>query len=180
MNPAPINFDDMGDLMTPSDALGSIRKVLARLLKDHPAEENAINQILRLLDKVEHAVSPPKVPAGKRTGEHTTYSVRIANRQPILSETRGGQVMRVDYDLFNSVVAVLRKSDQPLPFDEIVAGVSTNTKVRPVEWQVRVVLRFLLRADPPVLRHSRSRYFPVDQKTFSHSALSWWQSSETR
>ena len=160
-----------------------IRRELVALRRAHPLAATAVHEVERLLTALEHAGLRPT--GRSRTGEQTSYRIerpaasRIDLSYACLLESRpGARPLRVPHGEFRSVVDALAQLERPVPFDDLMAAVTKATAgSRPSEWQVRVVLRFLLKATPPILRRSRSRYFPENPQSFSKDADNWWRRS---
>lgn len=155
--------------------LGRIERLLARIQEADPRHEAVIADIRQLVLAL--AATPRAVPAQRRTGEGTSYSVEGAGDTASLAEYRAsGQPLRVAKHTYDVIVEVLGSAQRPLPFDEIMVNAAKKSGDAPADWQVRVVLRYLLRAEPPVLRRTRSRYHPVTPPgKFAGAASKWWR-----
>jgi hypothetical protein len=166
----------MGEMSDAKKAIETARRLLAGIAKEHPDQRGVVAEITKLIGSIEVELVPHR-PLQRRTGENTRYAVEIINHRQMLSEYRSvGRPLRVDKPLFDGIVSMLAGTSKPIAFEEIADGVERLIGTRPVEWQMRVVLRFLLRADPPILKRNRSRYSP-ESKAIRASAAKWWQST---
>lgn len=171
---ADVEVEVRGMADNEGDALERIDRLLAQISQIDGRHRVAVAEIRRLLKTV---VAAPVPTAHKRTGAKTGYTVEGDGPQATLSEHRAaGQPLRVPKSAYDQIVAVFIDSDRPMPFDDIMREINSKGPVisSPAEWQVRVVLRFLLRAKPPLLLRARSRYQPVVQAAFAVAAGKWW------
>jgi len=167
----------MPESLSANEAIEAARKLLAGIVRTHPDQKVVVLEILALLSVAEGALEPSSRLLQRRTGENTRYAVETISQRPMLSEYRSvGRPLRVDESLFDGIASVLGGTTKPIAFDEIADGVEKLIGTRPVEWQMRVVLRFLLRAAPPILKRNRSRYAP-ESKGFKAAAHKWWRAN---
>jgi hypothetical protein len=152
--------------------LATIERLLSGIERSDSRHVAAVAEIRRLLhDRTQRSRVVPR----RRTGDGTKYAVEGRGSQASLSESRPtAQPLRVGKPTFDLVVSVLGSADRPLGFDEIVAAVGTKSDHAPADWQIRVILRFLLRADPEILLRSRSRYHAVTPTKFASASNKWW------
>lgn len=154
--------------------IGEIEGLLSQIEKAHPDQKTTVAAIRHRLRSLG---AKPRPPVRRRTGQETSYTVEGTGGQASLAEHRpSGPPLRVPKRAYDVVVDVLSTAARPLPFDELMSAMRDQTDP-PADWQVRVVLRYLLRADPPVLRRSRSRYQPVTSGKFRTAASKWWKAA---
>lgn len=152
--------------------LQEIGRLLGQIERDDPRQRAAVDDIRKLIGEIGPR---SKASAPRRTSDTTTYRIAGVGAQASLGEHRpAAQPLRVPRAMFNAIVAILADSDRPVPFDEIMRD-AAKAQQPPAEWQARVVLRFLMRADPEILVRSRSRYQPNDSKHFLKLAEKWWK-----
>jgi hypothetical protein len=60
-----------------------------------------------------------------------------------------------------------------LEFEEVLQGVAKKLP-DPTDWQVRVVLRFLMNAKPPLIVRERNKYRPLHPKKLLAEADAAW------
>lgn len=167
----------MAEGRTPAKTVEEVRRLLDRIVKRHPDVHDLAVEIAGMLDGLVSAMT--KKPAQRRTGENVEYRVEVVNKRPMLYELRpAGAPLRVSHDLYMALVRVLGPSLRPLSYDEIAEGVEEMTGTKVAEWQGRLLLRFIQRADPPIVVRERSRYRAVDPAKFPAAALKLWRSSE--
>jgi len=165
----------MDNFAEANKALEGAKRLLQAVVNRHPDAAASIAEVTSLLSNAEEVIARQGRPILRRTGKGARYVIENVNNRPMLAECRGkGRPLRVDEQLFAGVVGVLAQTTKPLAFDEIVEGVGQPPNRLLVEWQIRVVLRFLLRADPPILQRVRSRYFPEAATGFEAAASRWW------
>jgi hypothetical protein len=156
------------------DALDQIDQLLGRV-EDDARHKATVAEIRRLLKRL----MPQRVSAvRRRTGEETEYRLEGRGEQATLAEfRRAGQPLRVPKHVYEQLVDLLASADRPLAFDEIMMQMARTATDTPAEWQARVVLRFLMRARPEVIRRARSRYRAVAPNRFRIAAEKWWRSA---
>lgn len=158
-------------------AVSALRRLVSRLKPRGGEQKRLAEEIQLQLSLLEQELGVSRRPqAATRTGEKTSYSVENVQGQPMLTEFRPrGNPLRVPRRDYDAVVTALAAGDRPLSFEEIVVSAATHSPV--ADWQVRVVLRHLLRSDPPILRRARSRYGPLSPATFRGAAVAWWDTT---
>lgn len=150
-----------------------IERLLSVIEKAHPDTKTVVAAIREQL----RSLTARSRPSPRRTGEDTTYSVEGSGGQAGLAEYRpSGPPLRVPKSAYDLVVNVLAATERPLPFDEVMLALRDQADP-PADWQVRVALRYLLRADPAVLRRTRSRYQPITPRTFKGAAERLWRAT---
>ena len=160
-------------------AIRSIRRLIEQIVKKYPDTSQAVEEIAHHLDLLEAATpnTPPRSP--RRSGEGTRYAIQNVHQRLMLAEHRPtGRPLRASRELFDAVVETLAQAKKPVGYDELAEGTAAKFGSHPIDWQLRVVLRFLLRATPAILRRERSRYFPEDRRLFKRSAETWWNAAE--
>lgn len=158
--------------MEVNDPIKEIERLLVAVEKAHPDQRPLVAAIREQL----RFVTARSRPSPRRTGEATTYSVEGSGEHAGLAEyRRSGPPLRVPQGAYDLVVSVLAAAERPLPFDELMSALRAEQADPPADWQVRVVLRYLLRAEPALLRRTRSRYQPVTPKSFKGAADRWWK-----
>lgn len=159
--------------MEVNDPIKEIERLLSAVEKAHPDQKPVLAAIREQL----RSVTTRNRPSPRRTGEATTYSVEGTGGHAGLAEYRSsGPPLRVPKPAYDHVVNVLAAADRPLPFDDLMSALRKGADP-PADWQVRVVLRYLLRADPAVLRRTRSRYQPITLRAFKAGAERWWKAT---
>jgi hypothetical protein len=161
-------------------SMAEIRRLLAEIARAHPSLHGSLAKVHQELDRLAHALeSGPAVPK-KRTGESTLYRVEAVNSREVLGEYRpSASPLRVGRDIYDAVVQSLSQSERPLGVDEALTAIVRAVDTPPAEWQIRVVLRYMLRGDPPFVARNRSRYHPLNNKTFRKAAANWWESGRS-
>jgi hypothetical protein len=144
-----------------AENLAAAKDKLVALSKDVPEYAEPLQEVIQLLASVEAEVQNQGRAIQKRGGRNIKYAVEQISGRPLLTELRmggGSKPFRVGRDIYDAVVETLARSERPLMFDEIMEQVGAAVQPRPAEFQVRMVLRFLLRAQPTMLLRSRNRY----------------------
>lgn len=158
-----------------NNPIEDIERLLRRIEKAHPDAKAVVSEIR---ERVRLLIDRPRRSSARRTGAETTYVVEggTGDKGSLAEHRPSGQPLRVSKQAYDIVVDVLAAAERPLPFDELMA--QTTTKVNaPADWQVRVVLRYLLRAEPEIIRRVRSRYQPVTPRTFKAAANRAWKAT---
>lgn len=81
--------------------------------------------------------------------------------------------------IYDGIVDVLERADRALPFDEVMTEAAKGA-FPPAEWQVRVVLRFLMRKPPSIVLRERSRYRAADPQKLRAAANKMWVTTPER
>src|SRR5438128_2092552 len=69
---------------------------------------------------------------------------------------------------------------KPLTYEEVAKAVKATAKMELVEWQGRLLLRYLQRADPPLLVRERKRYRALNSERFPAAAERYWRATSRR
>ena len=157
--------------------LKRLRSLLGGIAKRHPEEKSVTDEVHSLLARILPDSAAPDALPQKRSGVGVRYEVRRSGTSSALYELRpGGAPLRVGQDVFLGVTDVLASANRPLSHDEI--GEEMPKQLMASEWQIRVVLRFLQKATPPILRRSRSRYAASESKKFLMETERHWQRAD--
>lgn len=168
----------MAEGRNPAKTVEDVRRLLDRIVKRHPDVQGIAAEITGLLDGL--AAGGAQRPVQRRTGEGVEYRIETVKKRQMLYEVRpAGAPLRVSHDLYTALVSVLAESEKPLSYDEIAEGIEKTSDMKLAEWQGRLLLRFIQRADPPIVVRERSRYRLVDPATkFTTAAQKLWRSTE--
>jgi hypothetical protein len=113
-------------------------------------------------------------PIQRRRGERTAYAVMgeyLEERRPT------SQPLKVRLEVYVAIARVLSRAKSPLAVHEISESLQETTRIKPIEWQIRVVLRFLQKATPTILLRERSRYSAVSPMGFEKRADALWRAA---
>jgi len=167
----------MAEGRNPAEISEDVRRLLDGIVKRHPDVQDIAAEIVVMLDGLVGSRGTRLVQ--RRTGTGVKYRIEMVNKRAMLYEVRPlGAPLRVSHELYTSLVRVLAATDTPLYYDEIAEGVEEATAAKLAEWQGRLLLRFLQRADPSIVVRERSRYRVVDTERFPAAAQRLWRATE--
>jgi len=162
------------------DAVVQIRRLLADWLESSKESRESVAEILRLLEPIESSLRNPgqrsKTTASLGRGGTTTYVIeKKKNEQEVLVEHRegGSTPYRCPRYVFAAVVKTLADT-KALAFEDVVNAVHKAIADAP-DWQIRVVLRFLANAQPPLIVRERNKYRPFRAGKFEQEAKTAWE-----
>lgn len=159
-----------------------IRQLLADWLQASAESREPVAEILRQLEPIDAYIQlggqrRPRTKAELGRGGTTTYTIeKKKNEEEVLVEHRegGSTPYRCPRYVYNATVRVLADVDPALEFEGVVKELGKEI-AEPPEWQVRVVLRFLMNAQPPLVVKERNKYRPLRPAKFEGEAKSAWQ-----
>lgn len=156
------------------DTIVEIERLLVRIETDQ-RHRATVADIRKLLKRIGSAA---RRPTRRRTGEDTKYALEGEGEQASLAEYRqSGQPLRVGKPAYDLLVNTLAAAGRPLAFDEVMTAMANASSDPPADWQARVILRYLLRAKPDLVRRARSRYQPLNPPGLRKAAERWWKAA---
>ena len=162
--------------LTPQEALQHLEAILVEIEREHKITQSLASKSKHLIEVVRSGLPKFQPSIVRRSGRNTTYQIEQIHGHDMLSEHRaGGRPLRVGRPAYDSVVACLANAKRGMRTGDIVAAVSAVSKDPPPDWQVRLVLRFLLSAKTAILLRTRAQYSPLEPLKFTASATLLWQ-----
>ena len=164
------------------EAAESVARIRLRLLKVMEANDGArqpLVEVLQLLEPLESYLRRELARGSGRKSDQTgtRYTIeRKKNEAEVLTEHRGrgaSQPYKCPRYVFDRAVEVIAGADPAMEFEEVLQGVAKKLP-DPTDWQVRVVLRFLMNAKPPLIVRERNKYRPLHPKKLVAEAGGAW------
>lgn len=160
-------------------SLMTIKTAAVRIQKQHHDLVETVSDILDAVHQIErellaageevgiqHAVQTARRPGAATKAKE--YSVEKVGGMETLSERRldSPYPFRAPREVLDAVVDTLAKAEEPPSFHQICEKVADLLGRIPPEYAVRLCLRFLGQDGVQLVRHSRTRFSPVDRGKF--------------
>jgi len=161
-----------------------VRTALIRALRTSPDAREPLCDALELLETIQQQLEqyrqamPPKPENGKAPpkprGKLQEYRVQVSADGHFLSERRPGhsQPFRCPRATYDAAAECLAATEPALHFDELMERLNARMDEPQPDYRLRVALRFWL-AGGAILR-SRTKYMPVDRRSFVETARRLW------
>jgi hypothetical protein len=161
-----------------------VRTALIRALRTSPDAREPLCDALELLETIQRQLEqyrqamPPKAESGRASarprGKLQEYRIQVSADGQFLSERRPGhsQPFRCPRATYDAAAECLAAAESALHFDELMERLNARMGERQPDYRLRVALRFWL-AGAVILR-SRTKYKPVDRRTFVETARRLW------
>ena len=178
-----------GAVDTPATEVGpqtfsQVRTALIRALRTSPDAREPLCDALELLEGIQQQMErfrqamPAKGHAAGRPargrGKLQEYRIQTGADGEFLIERRPGhsQPFRCPRATYDAAAEVMAAAEPALHFDELMERLNARMGQRQPDYRLRVALRFWL-AGNAILR-SRTKYKPLDRRTFADTARRMW------
>ena len=162
-----------------------VRTALIRALRTSPDAREPLCDALELLEAIQQQLEqyrramPPGAEGDKAAprgrGKLPEYRIQTSADGQFLTERRPGhsQPFRCPRATYDAAAEVMTAAEPALHFDELVERLNARMGERQPDYRLRVALRFWL-AGNAILR-SRTKYKPVERRTFVDTARRMWE-----
>jgi hypothetical protein len=162
-----------------------VRTALIRALRTSPDAREPLCDALELLETIQQQLEryrlsmPPKPqaagPSTRGRGKLQEYRIQTNADGQFLSERRPGhsQPFRCPRATYDAAAEVMAGAEPALHFDELTERLNARMGERQPDYRLRVALRFWL-AGGAILR-SRTKYKPLERRTFLDTARRMWE-----
>ena len=160
-----------------------VRTALIKALRTSPDAREPLCDALELLETIqaqlEHyrqAMPPAPTPriAPRPRGRLQEYQIQTSADGQVLTERRPGhsQPFRCPRATYDAAAEVVAAAESAMHFDELMERLNAQVGQRQPDYRLRVALRFWLAGN--VILRSRTKYKPVDRRTFVETARRLW------
>lgn len=161
-----------------------VRTALIRALRTSPDAREPLCDALELLETIQQQLEryrqamPPLSETARDKprprGKLQEYRIQTTADGQFLTERRPGhsQPFRCPRQTYDAAAEVVAAADPAMHFDELVERLNARMGERQPDYRLRVALRFWLAGN--VILRSRTKYKPLDRRTFVETATRLW------
>lgn len=161
------------------DNASVIRTALTRLLEKRAGGTREIADLMQRLDRLEGLYRDAVGQSGgmassSKNDKKPRYRRRFKQKQWHLAEARlsGGPDMLVPRQDYDYLLAILQPTKRAMSVEDLQKALARKLHVKAVpDYRVRVVIRFWLSHDPPLVEKISTAYRPVEPKKFKPQSI---------